>query len=183
MLRNVPGKMLAERHRSTRQTRLSRPRRQMNQMAGTDIYPCNLVRNLVQHSEHRIIFPQSPFNCLGGVDSKLLKLPQHEQPEHLIEIGAGQHHSRNGRAPRLAPRSEDGIAFNLRTNIRGSVKQEPTLVICADGSLQLRAGFSREAALTYSPTIRASTISLRKRFAGGGSQQLYLHLVCFRVAR
>jgi hypothetical protein len=149
----------------------------METMAGSDIHPCNLLRNAVQHSEHRIIFPQNPLHCLRCVDLKPLKLPQHEQPEHLIEIGASQHHSRNGRAPRLAPRLEDGITFNLRANIRGSVKQEPTLVVCADGYLQLGASFSLEAALAHSPTIAASTIPLREGPAGSGSQQLYKHLV------
>jgi hypothetical protein len=48
-----------------------------------------LIRNALQHAEHRIVLAENAANGSGGVDAQRLKFAEQKQSEDVVEIGIG----------------------------------------------------------------------------------------------
>lgn len=114
--------------------------------------------------EH-IAFRKSAPHRIGCIDNQRMILPEREQAQAVIQIPIGEKDGLNRRVPRV-PRMERFEAFDLNTDVRRGIDQEPVSLIRTDADrfLSARAGFNQP--LPQTSTIRAAAVPLREPSAG-----------------
>lgn len=70
---------------------------QMESHSWSEVSPDNLVRNALQHTEHRVISTQNAANRCGGINAQGLKFAKQKQSKDMVEIGIGQYDTCNRR--------------------------------------------------------------------------------------
>ncbi len=172
--------MLAQGPRAAAQTgRLALSVAQIELRSRFKVGPRGLIRDALQHAEHRVIFKENAANGRSSVDAKRLEFAQQEQSEDVVEIGVGQHHARNRRLAQALARMQLRRGFDLCAQVWRCAQEKPRAAVLRDCNLCLAARLALERAGSHGATIGAGAIPLRKRASGRRTKNLHQHLCEF----
>ena len=149
--------------RNLRRRRLSKG----NVVPGVKSVQVDLIRDALQHGEHRIVFGQNAADGFGGVHAQRLQFAKQEQAEGVVDVGVAEDGAGDRRLAYAFAGMEFRSGFDLRAQVGRGAEQKPVLVVGADGNLRLGASFTLKRSRAQGAAIWAGAVPLRKASSGG----------------
>lgn len=115
---------------------------------------------VAEHVEQRKAGSQILMHHLGTPDLMRAALAQGQQARAVIDLAIEQDDAGNRRVAQLARRLQRRKGFNLRTDVRRGIAQNPLLAIVGDGDGRLRTRLRPQAAGPHATAVAAVAVPL-----------------------
>src|SRR5581483_8308604 len=126
--------------------------------------PPRLPGAALEDAVERVVGREGPADAVGREDEERLALPQREEPERVIELGARER-DRGDRRVADAAGMERRAARELRAHVGRRVQEEPADAVGADGRRRLPPGPHPPVAPPGGAAVRAPAVPLRQAAA------------------
>jgi hypothetical protein len=136
----------------------------------------------LEHAEGCIVVEQRVPDPGRGDDAMRQRLAQHEQAEHVIDVGVADDDGVEGYVPGAGARPEPRRACELIAHVGARVHQRPARAVGGERERGLRAGRHRGIAGARARAVRAAAVPLRQATARGGAQHAHPHAPAFASA-